>query len=607
MKPKALHRAMLFTFAFWSISWLAPASDWPQWRGPSRNGISPENLAPFPPEGPKLLWSAAVGTGFSSLSINGSRLFTMGNTNEHDIVWCLDAANGHELWRYAFPSRLDPQYYEGGPGATPTVDHGQVFTINKWGTVLCLDAAKGSLIWQHNLWDEAIRSNRWGFAGSPLIWHDLVVLNAGGAGTALDRKTGRMVWFNGIEPAGYASPVLMSLAGKDIVLIFAAKSLVAVDPQTGRILWRRPFETAYDTNNPDPLIHGDTVFISSFSHGCELLRAQPDRAAVIYTNTVVYNHLSPGILLGDYLYAFNGEAHRETDLRCIHLPSGELKWKTKSPAFGSLIGTENGQLAILSEKGELAFVAASPAAFKPICRAQVMGGVCWTPPALANGRLFLRNAKGEVKCFEMEHPPAAPPLASHVGPFEAEEDIGAVTHPGSATFDPASNSFVIAGGGENMWSTNDAFHFVWKRVSGNFRLSATVEWPSSGGNAHRKACLLVRQDLKPESAYIDVAIHGNGLTSLQYRETPAGPTRENQVMQRIPAVVALERHGNVFFALTAGSTNAPSSDNHGALPSTDASIQLTLTDPVYVGLGVCAHDDKTIEKARFSNVKLISP
>jgi outer membrane protein assembly factor BamB len=194
---------------------------------------------------------------------------------------------------------------------------------------------------------------------------------------------------------------LVHLGEREIVLIFAAKHLVALDPKTGRELWRHRFETGYDTNNADPIVHEDTVFISSYTRGCELLKIRSDGADLIYAKDVLHNHLSPGIRFGDYLYAFNGEAKHVSDFRCLHLPSGEVKWSAKTPAFGSVIGLGQDRLLILSEKGELTLASASPFGFKPLSRAQVMGGLCWTPPTLANGRIYLRNAKGEVKCFEM--------------------------------------------------------------------------------------------------------------------------------------------------------------------------------------------------------------
>src|SRR5439155_6584081 len=172
----------------------------------------------------------------------------------------------------------------------------------------------------------------------------------------------------------------------------------------GRELWRFPWETGYDTNNPDPIVSRNRIFISSYSRGCALISATEKKPVEIYDKKVLYNHLSPGILLGEYLYAFNGEARHGTDFRCIHLPSGELKWARKDPAFGSVM-CAGGKLLILTEKGELLIAEASPAELKPVARAQILGGLCWTPPALANGLLYLRNAKGDLVCLDLQTKP----------------------------------------------------------------------------------------------------------------------------------------------------------------------------------------------------------
>jgi len=379
----------------------AQATDWPQWRGPNRTGISAENISAWPAGGPKVLWHASVGTGFSSFAISKGRVYTMGNFGEKDTIWCLDARTGKEIWRHTYPAELGPQYYEGGPGSTPTVSSNRVFTISKWGDVFCLDPATGKILWEHDLKKDGIKPNRWGFAGSPLILNNFVILNAGWAGTALERGTGRLVWSTGTNATGYASPTLLNLDGKNIILNFGAKNLIAVDPKTGRELWRFPWETGYDSNTPDPLIYRNQIFISTYDRGCALLSATPKSAQAVYTKDVLHNHLSPGVLLGEYLYAFNGEAKQNTDFRCIHVPTGELKWSRAEPAFGSLI-CAGGKLIILSEKGELLMADASPEGFKASARAQVLGGRCWTPPALANGLLYARNAKGDVVCLELK-------------------------------------------------------------------------------------------------------------------------------------------------------------------------------------------------------------
>jgi sugar lactone lactonase YvrE len=198
--------------------------------------------------------------------------------------------------------------------------------------------------------------------------------------------------------------------------------------------------------------------------------------------------------------------------------------------------------------------------------------------------------------------------AAGFGLFENEADIGTVGKAGSTVFDSASRTFLVTGSGENMWFTNDAFHFVWKRVSGDFALQTAVEWLGSGGNAHRKACLMIRQSLAADSPYVDVAVHGDGLTSLQFRESPAGLTHEIQANVKSPKRVGIQRQGEVFFMTlpdvdvpaAAGGTEARRFAPVGAF------IRFKLADPLYVGLAVCAHDNKVSEQARFSDVELSS-
>ena len=190
----------------------------------------------------------------------------------------------------------------------------------------------------------------------------------------------------------------------------------------------------------------------------------------------------------------------------------------------------------------------------------------------------------------------APPDASPVGLFMGHRDVGACARPGAVDYDEARQRYTLTGGGENMWFTNDAFHFVWNQVSGDVTLSATIAFIGSGGNAHRKACLLVRQSLTPDSAYADAALHGDGLTSLQYREDPGARTYEVQANVSGPRWLRIEKTGH-YVAMSW------SSDGQTWRP-TGGSFRLALQDPFYVGLGVCAHDNRVLEKAEFSNVQL---
>src|SRR5262249_18486363 len=149
--------------------------------------------------------------------------------------------------------------------------------------------------------------------------------------------TGKVLWCNGTNGAAYASPELVRVNGRELVLIFAAKNLICVDPETGKEEWRHFWETGWDTNITDPLFWQNHVFISSFTRGCALLALGPGAPEVVYDSKILKNHLSPGIIIGDYLYAFNGEAKTETDLRCLHLPTGQVQWTNKPPAFGTMI------------------------------------------------------------------------------------------------------------------------------------------------------------------------------------------------------------------------------------------------------------------------------
>jgi TolB protein len=191
--------------------------------------------------------------------------------------------------------------------------------------------------------------------------------------------------------------------------------------------------------------------------------------------------------------------------------------------------------------------------------------------------------------------------AAQTGLFEGHADVGSVLHAGSLEYDPARGTYTVSGSGENIWSTADAFHFVWKKVTGDVGLAAEVSFLSKGGNEHRKAVLMIRQSLEADSAYADVAFHGNGLTALQYRDEKGAATHEIQTQEKQPNIAAperlrIEKRGN-FVYLFLG-------DGGKELHFSGASIQVPLQGTYYVGIGVCSHDKDVVEKAAFANVEL---
>ncbi len=384
-----------------------PATDWPRWRGPDLNGISPEKgwSVAWPKEGPKQLWKANIGTGFSSMAVAGGRVFALGNRNNEDTVYCFDAVTGRENWKHSYAEPLDPKYYEGGPSATPTADGGNVYTFSRAGLLFCFEAATGKIVWQKNVAQElgldTAKGDYWGFAGSPLVEGDLLILNAGAAGVALDKATGKVAWHNGKDACGYATPVPFDNDGKRAIALFAAKAVVAVEPKTGRELWQFPWKTSYDVNAADPIFSGNSMFVSSgYRSGGAVVKRDGGTFTTVWKNQNMHNQMSPSVLIGGHLYGCSGQNGKGGDLRCVDWQTGDVKWKEASAGLGALMAAD-GKLIVLGEKGELIVAEATPDAFKPLARAQVTGGKCWTAPVLANGRIYCRSAKGDLVCVDV--------------------------------------------------------------------------------------------------------------------------------------------------------------------------------------------------------------
>ncbi|MFM1768506.1 MAG: hypothetical protein RJA22_1035 [Verrucomicrobiota bacterium] len=390
------------------------AADWPQWRGPDHTGISRETAwqADWPAEGPRTLWKASLGAGFSSFAVVGTRVFTMGHAGGQDTTFCLEADTGKVLWKHSYPAELDPRLYEGGPNATPTVSGGLVFTLGRQGQVFALREASGEVVWSRDLMKEAEfglaepGKDWWGFTGSPLVEGGRVILNAGTHGVALDAKTGKTAWFSGKGAASYAAPVAFTApGGRRAVAVFAAKALHGVDAATGRPLWELPWKTAYDINAADPIFTDTHLFVSSgYRTGGALYRMEGTNFTQVWKSADMHNQMNPAVLHEGHLYGISGQNGRGGDLRCVELLTGKVLWKEPAAGMGSFV-IAGGRIVLLTERGELITAPASPQGFTPTGRAQVLGGRCWTTPVLSQGRIHARNAKGDAVCLDVR--PAA--------------------------------------------------------------------------------------------------------------------------------------------------------------------------------------------------------
>lgn len=377
----------------------ANAADWPNFRGPTHDGVSKETgwATEWPAEGPKVLWKAKVGLGYSGVTVAQGRAFTQGNAKDSDTIFCFDAKSGAELWKHSYPAPLDAKYYEGGTSATPTVDGDRVFTISKRGVLNCLNAADGKVVWTKNLQEELdAKIPEWGFAGSFLIEGDVAILNFGSAGTALDKKTGRVIWKSGTEVSGYSTPYPVELNGEKAVILALKQDIAAVRVKDGHELWRFPWKTQYDVNAADPILVGNKVFVSSgYNHGGGVFDISKNPPEKIWENKNMRNQLATSVLWEGHLYGMD-----DNQLRCVSFDTGEVKWTEKSTGKGALI-LADGKLIIISERGELMVAPPSTNGFKPLARAQVVGGKCWTAPTLANGRVYVRTGAGDVVCVDV--------------------------------------------------------------------------------------------------------------------------------------------------------------------------------------------------------------
>lgn len=385
----------------------AISADWPSWRGPDRNGISSETQwsHDWPSTGPKTLWKGSVGTGFSSLVVSDGRLFTLGWKGDQDMVFCLDAATGATNWTFSYPQPLGNKMYEGGPNSTPLASDGRVFASSKTGLIHCLDASTGRVIWKADLKQQiGAPISDWGVSGAPVLADSATLLiNYGPNGVALDPGTGEIRWNSGRKKdMSFAAPVMASIGGESAALFFMSEALVAVNPQSGKPLWTSKFGQGYRTHCSDPIVQGDRVFISSGDDGGELLQVTADGAKRVWKNKNLSTFTGTAVLIDGHLYGHETAGYKgpEQELRCVDFATGETQWAEKGFGQGSIIAAGD-RLIVLGDKGELSIVKASPQRFELLARCQPIGGKCWTTPALAGGRLYLRNARGDLVCIDL--------------------------------------------------------------------------------------------------------------------------------------------------------------------------------------------------------------
>ena len=387
------------------------AADWPQWRGPARDGHSSEKglLKEWPTAGPKLVWqSTEAGSGYSTPAVVGERLYLLGNDGlENESVRALAVQDGKQIWAKRLGQVGNPKQQPSFPAArsTPTVDGDVLYALGSDGDLACLELKTGNVRWQKNLRkDFGGKPGEWAYSESPLVDGNVVFCTPGGreaAIVALNKSNGELVWKCALpegDDAAYASPILLEAGGKKQTLHQLKKALVGVDAKTGKLLWRYDKAVSrYGANIPTPVTADGLIYTAGAGTGGGgfKLKAREDGFEVeqIYFEAKLPASIGGSVKVGDYLYGTTAQA-----LLCIEFATGKIKWEERALGAASLC-VADGCLYLQGENGTVALVEATPEGYRekgrftPSERPKRSQGMekAWTYPVVAQGRLFLRD------------------------------------------------------------------------------------------------------------------------------------------------------------------------------------------------------------------------
>lgn len=407
------------------------ADDWPQWRGPQRDGVWRETglLDKFADKQLKLKWKATIASGYSGPTVAEGRVFVTDRLVEPkqvERVHCFDADSGKLLWNHSYDCEYKDVGYTAGPRASVTIDDGRAYSLGSMGHLFCFDAASGKVLWSKDCNTEyKIRMPIWGISASPLVDGDLVIVQIGGQGACLvafDKRTGQEQWKALDDDASYSAPIVVQQAGKPAMVCWTGGSIVGMNAQTGQVYWQAPFKPAKMVINiATPVLEKNRLFFTSFYDGSIMLELDADKLAYQelwrrrgrdeqHTDSL-HSIISTPYLEGDFVYGVDSYG----EFRCLDAATGERLWESLEPTPKSRWSTihmvKNGdRMWMFNERGELLIARLSPQGYEELSRAKLIaptrvqlgqrGGVCWSHPAYANRHVFARNDE-ELVCASL--------------------------------------------------------------------------------------------------------------------------------------------------------------------------------------------------------------
>ena len=408
------------------------ADDWPQWRGPSRDGLWREKGIVRKFEGRQLpiRWRVKIANGYSGPTVANNRVYVtdrLTNPGAAERVHCFDAMSGEKIWSYSYESRYSKVGYPDGPRASVTINDNRAYSLGTMGQMFCFDSEKGKVLWSKDLKSEyKIRMPIWGIAAATLIEDNLVIVHIGGKDgaclVAFDKVTGREQWRALNDPASYSAPIVIEQAGKRVLVCWTGKGVVGLNPLTGELYWRHPFTPSrMILNIATPVLHNDLLFVSGFYDGSLLLKLNSEKLAVEKVwrrkganerNTdSLHCCISTPVLQGDYIYGVDSYG----EFRCLELQSGNRIWENleavpRARWSNIHMVRHEGNIWMFNERGELIISKLSPEGFIEISRTKLIeptegqlgqrGGVCWSHPAFAYKHVYARNDE-ELLCANL--------------------------------------------------------------------------------------------------------------------------------------------------------------------------------------------------------------
>jgi len=379
---------------------------WTNYRGPNRDGRYDEMqvMTNWPAQGLPLVWKEPVGIGYASITIADGRAYTIEQRRRQEVVAAYDVNTGREVWTQGWNAEYKDETGD-GPRTTPTYDNGSLYALGATGELRCLDAKTGTVRWGKNiLSDNSAQNLPWAMAASPLVVDDKVIVLPGGMSgksvVAYNKTTGAPVWKVQNDRQAYVSPMLVTLAGRRQILVVSSSRVFGLVPEDGSLLWSYPWDTDNGINVSQPIVvDQNRFFISSgYGKGAALMEVTGSgnnlQAKTLWTNINMKNKFNSSVLHDGHVYGLD-----EGILTCLDVKTGERKWKGGRYGYGQVI-LASGHLIVMSHTGELALVKATPSEYTEIAKFAALEGQTWNYPAIADGKLFVRNAK-EMAVFRI--------------------------------------------------------------------------------------------------------------------------------------------------------------------------------------------------------------